>query len=954
VSQELERLRAVLAGRYAIQRLIGSGGMAAVYLAYDLRHERRVAVKTLRPDLAAALGVERFLREIHIAAQLSHPNILPLLDSGEADGLPYYVMPYVEGESLRERLRREVQLAIPDVVTIARDVADALDAAHAQGIVHRDIKPENILLSGNRALVADFGIARAVDMAGGETLTATGVVIGTPAYMSPEQGRGSGVVDKRTDIYALGCVVYELLAGEPPFPGQIAQSVIAQHVLEQVPSLTIVRPSVPEAARRAVERALAKAPADRFATASEFARALADAAVTREVPPRPRPRPVLPLLAVAILGILGIWAAVRALRDDGSTAPLDPHTVVVFPFPATDDAANAAGTGWEVALAIGGALEHGHPLKFLDGWTWLAESMRADPRLITPAVENAIARARGARYYASGVIRPDGDGWAVAVRLQDVAGDSLVAQETAAGGPPATAQTLGIRAVARLVPRIVEPGRAPDLEPYLERDAGAVLLSVQGDRQYRHSRFGAALDFYRRAVAEDSLLAFAAVKGAQAASWENRYSEAEELIAVATARAALLPPKYRLFADGWRSYLGGDGDSAVAALRAALDLDPEWTEARMALGEVYYHLFPNQGLDRAQAEPAFRRVLARDSLFAPALFHLGEIAARAGDFATADRAIRDMRAAGADTTWVRQVTVMRDCAAAGVAGYDWKPAVDADPFNALLAARALAVAGRYPSCAERGFAQVLGAARADRDTHWGAVMGLQSLLLAEGRYQEALAHLDLARDAGFRGVYSLYVFDALAGAPFEARAAEAEAIARRAAGNHYERAQAGTRWLLGTWSARKGSPERAAGIVAGLRREADENDAPALRQIAGLLEAHAAAVRGDTAAARLRLTAFRPHAPPAALTWGVTDAHAAERALLADLLLAAGDYEGAEAAAGVFDHQEPVSFWGYLPRSLLVRWRAATALGRASAARAYRDRLVALGWADSVSAAQAP
>ena len=949
---QIERLQVALAGQYRIQRAIGTGGMATVYLADDLKHGRQVAVKVLRPELSAAVGIERFLREIRITARLNHPNILPLLDSGEVDGLPFYVMPFVEGESLRDRLGREVQLSIPDVVAIAHDVADALDAAHALGIVHRDVKPENILLAGNRAVVADFGIARAVDVAGGETLTATGIAVGTPAYMSPEQGGGSASVDKRTDIYSLGCVVYELLAGEPPFSGPVAQSVIAQHVLERVPSLTIVRPGLSQPLRRAVERALAKVPADRFVSASDFARALSAAAAAPERSERQRPqRSVVLVSGAVVLAVLGVWAAARAILANAARSPLDPRKVVVFPLPATDDEANRAGVGWDVALAIGGALEHAHPLKFLDGWTWLPDSTRSNPRLLTPALEARIARARGARYYVSGAIRRDTAGLAVVVRLLDVAGDSLVAQETAAGAPPITAQTLGIRAISRLVPRIAEPDRRVDLDPYLERDPGAVVLSIQGDRQYRHSRFAAALDFYRRAVAEDSLLAVAAVKGAQAASWENRYGEAEVLIRVAAAHATLLPPKYRLFLDGWRSYLAGNADSAVTALQAALALDPEWSEAAMALGEVYYHLFPGHGLAGALAERTFRQVLDLDSLFVPPLFHLGEIATRNGDRAAAERMIRGIAAAGADSTWLRHLATMRDCVWSVGGAYDWRDAVHADPLAALLAARALAVGGRHPSCARRGFEEVLQSPDADRDTRWGAVMALQSLLLAEGRHQEALAHLDLARDAGHRGAYSLYVFDAITGAPFEARAAEAEGIARRATGEHYEAAQPTTRWLLGVWRARQGDSARVRGIVAGLRQAADGSGDPVPRQIANLLEAHLSARLGDSASARIRLELLLPNTPPGDLMWSVTGAHAAERALLAELLLANRDYEGAERMAAVFDHQEPVAFWPYLPRSLRVRWRAATALGRAAAARAYLERLRQLGWTDSAAAA---
>ena len=262
------RIASALAERFVIEREVGRGGMATVHLATDLRHGRRVAVKLLRPELGAALGAERFLREIEIAARLQHPNILPLYDSGEVLGQLFYVMPFIAEESLRERLRREKQLTIDEAVRIASEVAEGLSYAHSQGVVHRDVKPENILFSGGHAVVADFGIARAISEAEGK-LTGTGLSVGTPAYMSPEQG--SGEADARSDIYSLGCVLYEMFVGEPPFTGRNSQVIMARHAVDPVPSIRTVRTTVPEALERAVMKALAKVPADRFATATEFA-----------------------------------------------------------------------------------------------------------------------------------------------------------------------------------------------------------------------------------------------------------------------------------------------------------------------------------------------------------------------------------------------------------------------------------------------------------------------------------------------------------------------------------------------------------------------------------------------------------------------------------------------------------------------------------------------------------
>jgi serine/threonine-protein kinase len=271
VSDPLDRLREALGDRYAIEREIGAGGMATVYLAQDLRHERQVAIKVLRPDLAATLGPERFHREIRIAAQLQHPNILPLLDSGEADDFLFYVMPYVEGQSLRDKLAKEGELPVVDAVRILRDVVDALTEAHEHGVVHRDIKPENILLRGRHALVTDFGVAKAVSEATGrEKLTTAGVALGTPAYMAPEQASANPHLDHRVDIYAVGAVAYELLTGRPVFMGTTAQMVLAAHVTEAPQAVTQHRETVPPALDALVMRCLEKKPADRWQRAEDL------------------------------------------------------------------------------------------------------------------------------------------------------------------------------------------------------------------------------------------------------------------------------------------------------------------------------------------------------------------------------------------------------------------------------------------------------------------------------------------------------------------------------------------------------------------------------------------------------------------------------------------------------------------------------------------------------------
>ena len=279
MTDTLTRLTAAIADKYTIERELGQGGMATVYLAQDLRHQRKVAVKVVHPELAAVLGAERFLSEIHVTAALQHPHILPLFDSGQADGQLYYVMPFVDGESLRDRLHRERQLPIDEAVRLAREVASALDYAHRKGVIHRDIKPENILLHDGQAVVADFGIALAVTNAGGGRMTQTGLSLGTPQYMSPEQATGERDIDARSDVYSLAAVTYEMLTGQAPFTGPTAQAIVAKVITTDPVGLVAQRKLIPDYVEAAVLTALEKMPADRFATAAEFSRALADSSV---------------------------------------------------------------------------------------------------------------------------------------------------------------------------------------------------------------------------------------------------------------------------------------------------------------------------------------------------------------------------------------------------------------------------------------------------------------------------------------------------------------------------------------------------------------------------------------------------------------------------------------------------------------------------------------------------
>ena len=350
----LTRLAGSLADRYEVQRELGAGGMATVYRAVDLKHQRDVAIKVLHPELGAALGSERFLSEIRTTARLQHPHILPLLDSGEADGLLYYVMPLVTGETLRHRLEREKQLPIDDAISIAREVADALGYAHGLGVIHRDVKPENILLRDGHALVADFGIALAVQTAGGARMTQTGLSLGTPQYMSPEQAMGERTIDGRSDLYALGAVTYEMLAGEPPFTGPNVQAIVARLLAEEPRSLAVQRRAVPAGVENAVMRALEKLPADRYSRAAEFAAALlVDAPASVRSSGRARRKPssrIWPMVAVgaamlaAGVGVGRVLAKPAAVTEPARQLAIDLPDSIRVAFRGSLDAPGGQGS----------------------------------------------------------------------------------------------------------------------------------------------------------------------------------------------------------------------------------------------------------------------------------------------------------------------------------------------------------------------------------------------------------------------------------------------------------------------------------------------------------------------------------------------------------------------------------------------------------------------------------
>jgi serine/threonine-protein kinase len=634
-----------LRDRYAIERELGRGGMATVYLARDLKHKRPVALKVLSPDLSHSLGADRFTREIETAAGLQHPHVLPLHDSGEAAGLLWYTMPYVEGESLRDRLVREPQLPIEDALGIAREVADALAYAHQHGVVHRDVKPENILLSGGHALVADFGVAKALDQASGGHLTETGMAVGTPQYMAPEQA-GGGPVDARSDVYALGCVLFEMLAGEPPFTGRTPQAVIAKRILEPVPHVRTLRESVPEPLEQAIARALAKVPADRFQTAAEFARALRGGAPTLAVTAAPAAAPpAVPAggarrrgtrravaLGLAALLALGAGAALLLWRSRTAPTALDVDLLAVAPFDVLDPKLQL----WREGLVdlLSRNLDGAGPLRAVPPTTVIRRwSGRADE---LSAAE--LGRRTGARFALFGsLLSAGGDSARLRATLLDVETRRPLTElelRDEAGRVDRLGDSLAVRVLGELGrTRRIELTRVASLG---STSPPALKAFLQGEQFFRRAAWDSALANYERAVALDSNFALALWRLGRVFGWQRIGGESLSVVLALRAGSANrgLAPRDSLLVLVDSLFQASNADLSPtwawyrrvrATAQEAVRRYPDDADAWHTLGEVDLHLGRQVPLRETLA--AFDRAIELDSGYAPAYIHAIELAA---------------------------------------------------------------------------------------------------------------------------------------------------------------------------------------------------------------------------------------------------------------------------------------------------------------------------------------
>jgi serine/threonine protein kinase/tetratricopeptide (TPR) repeat protein len=928
---DLPSVAAALSHQFAFQREIGRGGAAVVFLAKDLRTAQPIAVKVLRPELSAAVGAVRFQREIEIARSLRHPNVLQLLESGISEGQLYYTMPFVSGETLRERIRRERQLALADVLVIARDVANALDHAHAAGLVHRDIKPGNILLDQKRALVADFGIARAMTVASGQEITDSGVAIGTPEYMSPEQGTGTRELDARSDVYALGCVVYEMLAGEPPFTGPTSQAIIARHCSELPHSLRIIRPAIPIGVERAVESALAKVPADRFATAGAFVDALEAGAVSGE---RPLPLARRSLMAGVILGVVLVAiAGVSAWYALHRRPSFDRNRIVVFPLHDPSAPSGSEESGEAVATFIGYALDGTRPLKWLDGWE-LLDPRRSSGRRLEVSEARRLSRSVNAGFYIDGSVVRHPDSVTVMLTAYSLSGDSVVRRVRQSGTSSASLPQLGLRAVGQLLPILVAPGGRIDLSALSERSPTAVANFLQGERAYRRMQFRAALPHYESVLREDSAFALAALRGAQAANWLSEFGTDVRLAELALKQVAVLSPAQSLLARGLHAYLTGAADSSVVYLRRALASDSALHEGWTLLGEVYLHMLPDASPADSLARYAFERARRADRDFAPTLLLLEEMALRAGDVKEANALGEELRKAGADTTHALSRELMLRCVRDGPGSIDWHAAVRRDERSVVSSAKLLAGGAAQPDCAIAAFRTLLEAEGVTVNSRWASLLGIETLFGATGRPAEARDVVTWKGTAGLP-IGMIFLLVASAGSGFEHEAG----VVADSMSTAYDRLSAPRLWAAGTWEAKRKNIARVRSIAAVLRRQADSSGSRTTQLLRRSIDARLTLLEGDSTGALQMLRALSPSAPRGDIAWQPWEALAPERMTLGELLFNTGDFAEAIRVASQFDAVEPISYPLYLRQSLELRRRAAEAMRNSPLSSIYGHRL---------------
>ncbi|HSR92144.1 MAG TPA: serine/threonine-protein kinase [Gemmatimonadales bacterium] len=639
-AREPERLKAALADRYQLERKLGAGGMATVYLATDLKHDRLVAVKVLKPEIASIVGTDRLLQEIRITARLTHPHILPLLDSGAADGFLYYVAPYIEGESLRARLDREKQFPLEAALQVTREIAGALDYAHRNGVIHRDIKPENILLSQGKAIVADFGIARALSLSDAPRLTETGLALGTPYYMSPEQASGDRELDGRSDIYSLGCVLYELIVGEPPHTGPTAQAVLARIMVDPVRSIRAVRDAVPESLERTILRALARAPADRFATAEDFAAALARPAEPQLRSGIPRPWRIVAVLGALLL--LGVTVA-RLIpgRSTSNVVPSASH-IAVLPFTPSGPDTSLTRLGRDLVFTLSAELDGLGDIRVVDAHTVLAQTARGDA--VSPADGAALAQRFGAGSLVRGSLIREGDRVRADFSLLPADGRSEPLARGSVTGAVDSVAALTDSAVHTLLKQVWVGGAAPtpSLEVALKTKSVAALRAfLEGEQLVVDDLWDSAATSYHRAREADPTFWLAGARELYARNWTLRESP-DSLIAALRQHRRELPEAERLSTD---AIVAWSEDSLALGLLRGQEITQRYPSSWfgwLIYGDMLLHNGPLLGHSYGEAQAAFERALDLNPNLIPVHEHLMMLALQTRDTARAGRAFGEL------------------------------------------------------------------------------------------------------------------------------------------------------------------------------------------------------------------------------------------------------------------------------------------------------------------------
>ena len=958
------RLQSALGAGYRLERELGGGGMSRVFVAEEVALGRRVVVKVLPPELAAAVNIERFRREIQLAASLHHPHIVPLLTAGEADDLLFFTMPFIEGETLRARLAREGKLPVVDVTRTVREVADALAYAHRRGIAHRDIKPENVLLSDDHALVTDFGVAKALSSAtGASTLTGVGVTLGTPVYMAPEQAAADPAADHRTDLYAVGILAYEMLGGRPPFTGASPQEVLAAQIADPPEAIAKLRPDVPPALASTVMRCLEKEPSTRWQSAGELRGALDAVPTPGGIAARPRPNRLMRLAAVAAVTALAVVAFLTA-RGRRPAAGGTPGLVAVLPF-SVRGSSDVAYLSEGMVNLLSTSLDGAGDLRTADPQAVVSMARQVGASTPDPASGAVVASRLGAGRYIIGNVVEAGGRVQIAASLYD-RGHPGVAQATGAvEGDGGQLFSLVDQLAARLLAGASAgpSARVTRIAAVTTSSLPALKAYLDGEAAFREGRADSALVAFQQAVAADTSFALAYYRLSLAAEWATRATLASQAAEQAVRHSAHLAEHDRLFLQALQTTRRGDGAEAARQYRSILGTWPDDIDAWIQLGEVLFHYAPILGRAVAESRPAWQKVLYLDPGFASALVHLARIAAYERRPAEVDSVVSRILRLTPQGDRDLEMRVLRAFALGDQAQEQaLMPALRSAPDNTLtLPVYDVASFVGDLDGAER-LARLLSDPIRAPDAQATGHIACAYLELAQGRL--AAARADLAQAAAHDSVAALEFGTFLEMAPFlEAPAATLERTraalerlnpaALRASSqtvvflNPHGRFHALVRsYLLGLVSTRLGEASAGARFAAALEAQSGPSDAPTLPRDLGLeVRAEIARRNGDAAQA---LALLRQRTNQA---WYEDDlgspvvSEARGRFVQAELEAKAGQAERAITLFGTFERHTPYDLMFAGP-SHLRRAQLYEQLGDDRAAAEQYRRFLSL-WKDA-------